>query len=136
MTAEIALALEVVILALIAGPIAGVMFLAKHGKIVGLASGLGFAQGLLNLLFGIVGATSGIGSAVVMTLLQGGAMIVFAVAAYKGRLWGLAGLCVITPLYVVLSVVTTGSAGWIIPVLIYFTALISRYRAQRTTSQP
>ena len=104
-----------------------------------LATGLGFLQGLFNLGFGIVGGPPGFHAndrleaavAAVLMVLQGVVMLVFAGATYKRKPWGAYGLFAVALLFVLVSLYTKGSLGWIVPPLIYLGAAISLQRARQ-----
>lgn len=114
----------------------------KPAWLIGTAAGLGFLQGLFNLVLGIVGGPPGFQAqdrleatvAVILMILQGVAMLVFSVATYKRKRWGAYGLCAIALLFVAMSLYTKGSPGWIIPPLIYLGAAVSLHRAQAAYS--
>jgi len=128
---------ELLILTAIAGVIIGVILAAKRRKLVHLAAAIGFLQGLANVGFAVFGGAQEYhlhnqfqaSVAVIFMLVQGAAMVTFAVAAYRGRLYGAYGLLIFALLYAVLSLIATGTPGWIIPPLIYSLAVISLHRA-------
>ena len=132
---------ELLILLIIGGPIVGVVVATKRRKVVHVAAGLGFLQGLANVAFGVLGGPPGYTAqdrleasiAVVWMLAQGVAMIVFAIATYRRKLYGAYGLLVVALLYAVLSLVEKGTPGWIIPPLIYLGGVLSLHRARRTS---
>ncbi len=120
---------------------------AKRPKLVFVAVGLGFLQGLANVGFAVVGGPPGYmpqdpfgtSVAVALMLLQGLAMIVFAVATYRRRLYGAYGLLIVALLYALVSLAQKGTPGWIIPPLIYLAAVVSLHGARRpakSTPQP
>ena len=106
-----------------------------------MAAGLGFLQGLANIGFALFGAPAGYipqgqpdtSVAVTLMLVQGPALIVFAVAIYRRHLWGAYGLLIITLLSALLSLVEKVKSGWPIPIvitLIYVLAVGSLHRAR------
>jgi hypothetical membrane protein len=131
---------ELLILLILAGLIVGLVLAANRRKLVHVAACLGFLQGLANVAFGVLGGPPGYMAqdrfqasvAVVWMLAQGVAMIIFAIATYRRKLYGAYGLLVIALLYAVLSLVEKGTPGWIIPPLIYLFAIGSLHRARRT----
>lgn len=131
---------ELVILLIIAGLIVGVVVATKRKKLPHVAAGLGFLQGLANVGFALFGGPPGYmpgdqleaSLAVVLMLVQGLAMVIFAVATYRRKLWGAYGLLIIALLFALLSLVEKGTPGWIIPPLIYLFAVGSLHRARRT----
>ena len=102
------------------------------------AAGLGVFQGIFNLAFAAIGGPSEFKPqdqfegtiGIVLMIAQGLMMVVFAIATYKGKLYGAYGLAAIGILYVVLSLSTPGRPGWIIPPLIYLGAVVSLHRAR------
>ncbi len=134
---------ELLILLIVVVPIIAVILVAKRGKIVPVAAGLGFLQGLANIGFALFGAPAGYipegqpdaSVAVTLMLVQGPALIVFAVATYRGNLWGAYGLLIITLVSALLSLVEKVKSGWLIPILItliYVLAVGSLHRARGT----
>jgi len=131
---------EALILFVIAGLIIAFVVAIKRGKLVPVAAALGFVQGLLNLVFAALGGPpeyrpqdqSEAAVAVVLMAFQGLAMIFFAVATYRRRLYGAYGLLVIAFLYALISLIEKGTPGWIIPPLIYLSAVVSLHRARRS----
>lgn len=111
----------------------------KRRKLVHVAASLGFLQGLANIGFAALGGPPEYRPqdqfeapvAVVLMLLQGLAMIIFAVATYRRKLYGAYGLLIIALLYAMVSLVEKGTPGWIIPPLIYLSAVVSLHRARR-----
>lgn len=131
---------ELLILLIIAGLIIGLVVATKRRKLAHVAAGLGLLQGIAIVGFAVFGGLPEYmpqdqfeaSVAVVLTLVQGLAMIIFAVATYRGRLYGAYGLLIIAVLYVLGSLVEKGTPGWIIPPLIYLFAVVSLHRARRT----
>ncbi len=131
---------ELLILLIIGGVIGGLVIATKRRKIVHVAAGLGLFQGLANVAFAVSGGPPGYvpqdrvdaSVAVVWMLAQGIAMIIFAAATWRGKLYGAYGLVVIALLYALVSLVEKGAPGWIIPPLIYAFAVASIHRTRRT----
>jgi hypothetical protein len=117
---------------------------SKRRKLVGLAAGLGLLQGLTNVGFALFGGPPGYkprdqieaAVAVVLMILQGVAMIIFAVATYRGKLYGAYGLLLIALLFALLSLVQEGKPGWIIPPVIYFLAAWSLHSVREKPKAP
>jgi hypothetical protein len=65
-------------------------------------------------------------------LIQGPALIIFAVATYRGKLWGASCLVIVAILSALVSLVKGVKAVWLIPItLTYVLAVGSRVREHR-----
>ena len=125
------------ILLFVVVPIIAVIVLAERGKIVPAAAGLGLLQGLAKIGFALFGASERhvpqgqpvASVAVSLMLIQGPVLIIFAVATYRGKLWGASGLVIIAILSALVSLVEGVKAVWLIPItLTYALAVGSRVR--------
>ncbi len=134
---------ELLILAIVAVPIIVIILVAKRGKIVSVAAGLGLLQGLANIGFALFGAPAGYipqgepdaSVAITLMLVQGPALIVFAVATYRRKLWGAYGLLIMALLSALLLLLENVKSGWLIPILvtlIYVLAVRSLHRPRAT----
>lgn len=130
---------ELLILLIILSLIVGGVVAAKRGKLAQVAAGLGFLQGLANIAFGVLGGPGEYTprdqfeavTAVLLMLVQGLMMVIFAVATYKGKLYGAYGLLIVALLFALLSLVQKGAPGWMIPLVIYLLAVASLHRTRR-----
>src|SRR5262245_4668041 len=129
---------EALLLAIIAGLIIAVVVAIKRKKVVTVAATFGCLQGLMGLLIAVTGGPSQTqlqpSVAVALSAFQGIAMILFAQATYRRKLYGAYGLLVIVVVHIILSLSNGGSPGWILPDVFYLSAVVSLHRARSATS--
>jgi hypothetical protein len=135
---------EFLILLILALPIIGVIVVVKRGKIIPLAAGVGFLQGLANIGFALFSDPLGLlpqdqsEAAIGMALMvvQGVAMIAAAVATYRNKLWGAYLLLIMAVISDVNFVLAGARSGWLIPILVTLLYAMAVRSLRRTSEAP